>query len=112
MVDFNGHAVSLLHSVKMRARLDKRMDFVKQQHPRGCCVACCAMLTGLTYDKVWNDQTSVFSAEEVLNLEVMHWSFYLSHLRFEVGRLYMEDGPLLRSISSLQQGVRYFCGFC
>jgi hypothetical protein len=86
------------------------MNFVKQQHERGCAVACAAMLTGVSYDKVWRDQTSGFSPEEVLSLRAMHWSFYLSHLGFEVGGLYIEDGALLDVTQSFPLGVPYLCG--
>ncbi len=45
------------------------MNFVKQQHERGCCVACAAMLTGRSYEDVWKDQLKAFGTpEEVLQL--------------------------------------------
>lgn len=86
------------------------MKLVKQQHERGCGIACAAMLADVSYDKVWQDQRSGFSEEEIFSFRTMHWSFYLSHLGFEVARLYMEDGRLLDLMPTFPGGVRYLCG--
>lgn len=85
------------------------MNFIKQQHTRGCCVACVAMLTGVSYEKVWRDQTSAFSGEEVLNFRPLTWSVYLSHLGFEYGYFYAE-GWSLDMLIEIPRGLRYFCG--
>jgi hypothetical protein len=84
------------------------MNFIKQQDPRGCCVACVAMLTGLSYERVWRDQTKAFSPEEVLNFNPLTWSVYLSWLGFEFGFFYAE-GLLLDLQVEFPLGVRYFC---
>jgi len=64
------------------------------------------MLAGLTYEKVWSDQTSGFTEDEVLNLSPIQWSLYLNYLGFEVGRIYAEE-PLLSMVPSLPPGIRY-----
>jgi hypothetical protein len=87
------------------------MKFVKQRHERDCLVACAAMLADLSYEKVWRDQRSGFSEEEIFHFRAMHWLFYFSHLGFEVGRLYLEDSSQLDRTSTFPTGVRYLCCF-
>jgi hypothetical protein len=84
-----------------------KMKFVKQRHERDCLVACAAMLADLSYEKVWRDQRSGFSEEEIFHFRAMHWLFYFSHLGFEVGRLYLEDSSQLDRTSTFPTGVRY-----
>jgi hypothetical protein len=85
------------------------MEFVKQKHDRGCCVACAAMLTGRSYDDVWHDQLNGFGTEEaVLGLRLIDWRVYLSHMGFETG-MYEVEGSLLEAVKQLPKGVRFLC---
>jgi hypothetical protein len=67
------------------------------------------MLTGVSYEKVWLDQTSAFSKEEVLNFSPLTWSVYLSYLGFEYG-YFCAEGYDLDRLAGFPRGVRYFCG--
>jgi hypothetical protein len=85
------------------------MEFVKQQHERGCCVACAAMLTGRSYEDVWKDQLKAFGTpEEVLQLRFIDWRVYLSCMGFETG-MYEVEGPLFEAIQTLPKAIRFFC---
>jgi hypothetical protein len=92
---------------------EKRVvNFVRQQHERGCGVACVAMLSGTTYEKVWQDQTSRFTPDEVLHFRTIQWSVYLNYLGFEVGFFGQEHGPILElllQLNALPRGLRYWC---
>jgi len=89
--------------------MQEPLKFVKQQHERGCCVACVAMLTGRSYEDVWNDQVKAFgTADEVLNLRFIDWRVYLNYMGFETG-MYEAEGPLLQAIQQLPKSIRFFC---
>lgn len=86
------------------------LTFVKQQHDRGCMVACVAMLTGRSYEGVLNDQIRMAGdLSGVFSLRFHDWRVYLSYLGFETG-MYDAEGPLLDVTSELPKGVRFLCG--
>jgi hypothetical protein len=69
------------------------------------------MLAGVSYEKVWEDQTSAFgSHEEVLSLSPLQWTLYLNYLGFECGFI-NPAGDLLRHVVGIMpRGIPYFCG--
>jgi hypothetical protein len=86
------------------------MNLIKQKDDRGCCIACVAMLTDLTYEKIWRDQTGVWSPAQVLDFSPLEWTVYLNYLGFECDFVSIDGEAQEPLLDFLPIGVPYFCG--
>ena len=68
------------------------------------------MLTGLTYDHVWEHQTRVWSPNRVLNFTPQEWIVYLNWLGFECDFISIDGEAQELMLDFLPLGLPYFCG--
>lgn len=87
------------------------MKFAKQENERGCCIACVAMLTGVSHESLWQELTTRFSPDEILCASVEFWLQYLEdRFGFDCTRDYWELSEL-DALANIPKGTRYFCAY-